>query len=114
MWIIVGGVAVVVVALAVGLGVSLSRRNGDSGWASGTAGSSTATFGNPGSQVTLDDGTTFTYVNEFGGDWAMDPKHPFGIGGKAQSWSPRVGGEDWDWGTHVARGVNLGYVTLRL
>ncbi|PPR05392.1 hypothetical protein CVT24_008006 [Panaeolus cyanescens] len=109
MWIIFGGIAVVVIAVAVGVGVTLSQKNrSNSGWASGTTGTSTTTFGNSGSQVTLDDGTTFTYVNDFGGDWAMDPKHPFGIGGKAQSWSPRVGGEDWDWGVHVARGVNLG------
>jgi hypothetical protein len=56
----------------------------------------------------MDDGTTFTYTNGFGGDWAWDPKDPFQQGGKAQSWSKRVGSEEWDWGTDVARGVNLG------
>ncbi|KAJ7133535.1 glycoside hydrolase family 5 protein [Mycena epipterygia] len=56
----------------------------------------------------MDDGTTFTYTNDFGGDWAADPKSPFTMGGKAQSWSKRVGSEEWDWGTDVARGVNLG------
>ncbi|KAJ6630753.1 glycoside hydrolase family 5 protein [Mycena sp. CBHHK59/15] len=56
----------------------------------------------------MDDGTTFTYTNDFGGDWAADPKSPFALGGKAQSWSPRIGSGEWDWGTDVARGVNLG------
>ncbi|KXN84327.1 putative glucan 1,3-beta-glucosidase D [Leucoagaricus sp. SymC.cos] len=56
----------------------------------------------------MDDGTTFTYQNPFGGDWAADPKNPFGPGGKAQSWSKRIGTEEWVWGQDVARGVNLG------
>ncbi|KAF8157928.1 glycoside hydrolase family 5 protein [Crassisporium funariophilum] len=56
----------------------------------------------------MDDGTKFTYTNEFDGDWAEDPKNPFAPGGKAQSWSKRVGKEEWVWGTDIARGVNLG------
>ncbi|KAJ7177428.1 glycoside hydrolase superfamily [Mycena crocata] len=45
---------------------------------------------------------------DFGGDWAADPKNSFTMGGKAQSWSKRIGSEECDWGTDVARGVNLG------
>lgn len=56
----------------------------------------------------MDDGTSFIYTNNFGGDWAADPKNPFALGGKAQSWSKRIGTEDWIWGTDIARGVNLG------
>jgi glucan 1,3-beta-glucosidase len=52
--------------------------------------------------------TNFTYVNEFGGDFSWDPSLGImGKGGKAQSWSPRVG-EEWDWNTDLVRGVNLG------
>ncbi|KAJ3822386.1 glycoside hydrolase family 5 protein [Lentinula raphanica] len=56
----------------------------------------------------MEDGTKFTYTNNFGGDWAADPTQPFLPGGKAQSWSPRIGAEEWTWGKDVARGVNLG------
>ncbi|KAJ4481901.1 glycoside hydrolase family 5 protein [Lentinula aciculospora] len=56
----------------------------------------------------MEDGTNFTYTNNFGGNWAADPIQPFIPGGKAQSWSPRVGSEEWTWGEDVARGVNLG------
>jgi hypothetical protein len=57
--------------------------------------------------ITLEDGSTFTYNNDFGGEWLADPKKPFDSGGKAQSWSPRVS-EEWVWGEHVIHGVNLG------
>lgn len=57
----------------------------------------------------MEDGTSFTYTNDFGGDWAWNPMQPFGSGGKAQSWSKRIGTEEWIWGTDIARGVNLGY-----
>jgi hypothetical protein len=60
--------------------------------------------------LTFDDGTKYTYKNDFDGDWAFDPKNPFGSGGKAQSWSPRVGSEKWQWGKDIVRGVNLGQV----
>ncbi|KAF8886220.1 glycoside hydrolase family 5 protein [Gymnopilus junonius] len=56
----------------------------------------------------MEDGTSFVYTNTYGGDWAMDPKQPFAPGGKAQSWSPRVGQDTWVWGTDVIKGVNLG------
>ncbi|KAJ3731452.1 glycoside hydrolase family 5 protein [Lentinula guzmanii] len=56
----------------------------------------------------MEDGTNFTYTSNFGGDWAADPTQPFLSGGKAQSWSPRIGAEEWTWGEDVARGVNLG------
>jgi glucan 1,3-beta-glucosidase len=67
-----------------------------------------ATSGGSGSTVTKDDGNTFVYINNFDGDWIDDPAKPFAPGGRAQSWSPRVGNETWVWGQHLARGVNLG------
>ncbi|KAF8887157.1 glycoside hydrolase superfamily [Infundibulicybe gibba] len=64
--------------------------------------------GTTGSVIKADDGTTFTYTNPFGGDWAVNPKNPFAPGGKAQSWGKRIGADEWVWGADVARGVNLG------
>jgi hypothetical protein len=110
----------VVAGVGTGLGVALSKKSsvtttsGASGGPgpspTGSASPSTSTSGGPGSIVTFDDGTKYTYQNNFAGDWAMDSKNPFGPGGKAQSWSPRVGAEEWQWGKDIVRGVNLGQV----
>ncbi|KJA23279.1 glycoside hydrolase family 5 protein [Hypholoma sublateritium FD-334 SS-4] len=121
-WIVLGVAAIVVIAAAVVVGVILSKKHsseessssssssGSSGSAgtSGSGSTNSATSGKTGSKIKMDDGTTFTYTNNFGGDWAMDPTSPFAAGGKAQTWSPRIGSEDWVWGEHIARGVNLG------
>ncbi|KAG6813013.1 hypothetical protein H0H92_014751 [Tricholoma furcatifolium] len=64
-----------------------------------TSSSHNAITGTSGSVITMEDGSSFTYVNDFGGDWVYDPAAPFGPGGKAQSWSKRVGAEEWVWVT---------------
>ncbi|KAF4590747.1 hypothetical protein EYR40_009344 [Pleurotus pulmonarius] len=66
------------------------------------------TAGTDGSLIQMDNGELFMYSNGYGGDWATNPDDPFAPGGKAQSWSKRVGSEEWVWGTDVIRGVNLG------
>lgn len=91
---------------------SASAANGGSqptGTSNGNSGTSAplATTGVTGSVITMENGTTFTYTNEFGGDWVFDPTDPLTGGGKAQSWSPRIG-EEWRWGEETIRGVNLG------
>ncbi|TFK27597.1 glycoside hydrolase [Coprinopsis marcescibilis] len=111
--VVIGVIVTVVVAVAIavvliftigkkgnssGQNSSIGNDGPNGGWTSGTSGSI----------VTMEDGTTFTYTNDFGGEWAAEPKRPFAPGGKAQSWSPRVGTEEWMWGEHVIRGVNLG------
>jgi hypothetical protein len=86
----------VVAGVDIGLGVALSKKNlvtttsgasgGPGASSTGSASPSTSTSGGPGSIVTFDNGTKDTYQINFGGDhWAMDPKNPFGPGGKAQS-----------------------------
>lgn len=107
---------IIVIAVAVPVAVVTGHHSGSSSQAtsSGSAGSGSkgATSGTSGSLITMDDGSTFMYANNFGGDWAADPTNPFLAGGKAQSWSPRVGAEEWVWGQDVARGVNLGWVLI--
>ncbi|KDR83042.1 hypothetical protein GALMADRAFT_113197 [Galerina marginata CBS 339.88] len=119
---LIGVVVVIIVLAAVGaaLGVELSKKgsssngsgsttgSGSGSGSSGGSGSSSSTTGKTGSKIVMDDGTSFVYNNDFSGDWAYDPKQPFAAGGKAQSWSPRVGQEQWVWGTNVVKGVNLG------
>jgi hypothetical protein len=102
---------VVVIAVTVTIPVVFTRsKNGSDGsdGSNGGGNSGDGTSGTSGSTITMDDGTRFTYQNDFGGDWAADPKNPFGPGGKAQSWSKRIGTEEWVWGEDIARGVNLG------
>jgi glucan 1,3-beta-glucosidase len=112
-WIGVGGLVIVAAAIAVGVALALTKKKGStssgggSGGSGGT-GSSSSTSGKTGSKVTMEGGSTFVYTNDFGGDWAFDPKLPFAAGGQAQSWTPRVGQDDWVWGQDVVKGVNLG------
>ena len=61
------------------------------------------TTGGTGSIVTLDDGTTFTYTNNFGGYWVHDPNDPFNNGARAQSWSPALN-ETFRYGVDLIRG----------
>lgn len=61
-------------------------------------------WGGDGSEITMRDGTTFTYRNSFGGHWTSAP---FNDSAKAQSWSPALN-EAWDYGSMRMLGVNLG------
>ncbi|KAG8916642.1 hypothetical protein FRC01_002947, partial [Tulasnella sp. 417] len=112
LFLIIGGIVVfVVVAVAVAVPVAITQgRNSSSGSsASGDARSSpTSPFtGGDGSVITTENGTTFTYVNEFGGTWYDDPNDPFNNNAQAQSWSPPLS-EEWDYQSNPMRGVNLG------
>jgi len=98
---------IIVIAVVVPVAI-LKHQNNLANASSGSDQSENATSGMSGSTITMDDGTKFIYQNSFEGDWVADPKIPFGSGGKAQSWSKRIGAEEWDWGQDVARGVNLG------
>ncbi|KAF8228078.1 glycoside hydrolase [Tricholoma matsutake] len=93
------------IAAAIAIPVALTARktNGTSPANGSSPSNNSQTSGKSGSRITLEDGTSFTYTNNFGGDWAADPKTPFAVGGKAQSWSKRIGTEDWIWGTDIAR-----------
>ncbi|KAI0628401.1 glycoside hydrolase [Trametes polyzona] len=65
------------------------------------------TTGGDGSTVTMEDGTTFTYKNQFGGYWVNDPENPFDNSARPNSWTPALN-ETWNWGTDRIYGVNLG------
>ncbi|KAI0754326.1 glycoside hydrolase superfamily [Daedaleopsis nitida] len=63
--------------------------------------------GGDGSTVTLEDGSTFTYTNSFGGSWYYDPENPFVSSARSQSWTPAIN-ETFKFGQDLIRGVNLG------
>lgn len=106
----------IVIAFAAVVGVPLIvaylKKRSDLSRNSGSPDSHGPTMGKTGSRIITEDGRAFVYTNPFGGDWAADPREPFGVGGKAQEWSKRIGSEEWIWGSDIARGVNLGYVVL--
>ncbi|WRT68809.1 uncharacterized protein IL334_005789 [Kwoniella shivajii] len=129
-WLFIGLPVVLVVIAGVAIGVvvatqkkpSSSSSSGGtkstsgttSGGTSKTGGTSqawnqyvTPSSGGDSDTVTTDLGVQFKYVNKFGGHWAQNPYDPYSVSGKAQSWSPSLL-EEWVWGTHIARGVNLG------
>jgi glucan 1,3-beta-glucosidase len=129
LFIIAGGVAAVllVLAIAIPVAVTLSKKGGSSsdskssstagggGGSSGSAGASAtgkpvaaiAVTGGDGSTVTMDDGSTFTYQNSFGGYWYYDPQDPFHNAAKPNSWTPALN-ETFKWGKDRVFGVNLG------
>ena len=62
--------------------------------------------GGDGSTVTMEDGTTFTYQNPFGGYWYYDPNNPLANNARPQSWVPALN-ETFQYGSDRIRG----YVT---
>jgi len=44
--------------------------------------------GGNGSTITTENGTTFTYINPFGGTWYWDPSDPFNNNAQPNSWTP--------------------------
>lgn len=128
-WLLLGGLALVVVlAVAIPVGVVKSRNSSSSksisssssGSSSTRSGSSTSpaapaasgavgTFGLNGSCLRLDNGSEVTYVNPFGGQWRYDATNPTGPGGRAQEWSRQISpDEKVDWASDHMYGVNLG------
>lgn len=73
----------------------------------GKTGSNLAVTGGDGSKITMEDGTTFTYSNSFGGYWYWDENDPLHDGARAQSTTPALN-ETWNYGVDKIRGVNLG------
>ncbi|KAH7909647.1 glycoside hydrolase family 5 protein [Hygrophoropsis aurantiaca] len=82
--------------------------NSPTGSGTGNPGSPTgATTGGNGSVIVTSDGTTFTYINPFGGFWVSDPNEPFNNNAQVNSWTPPLN-TSWTWGKDKVNGVNLG------
>ncbi|KAG1804107.1 glycoside hydrolase family 5 protein [Suillus subaureus] len=67
----------------------------------------TTTTGGNGSLITMADGTTFTYLNPFGGIWMDNPNDPFNNDAYPNSWTPPLN-SSWTWGVDKIYGVNIG------
>ncbi|KAJ7573996.1 glycoside hydrolase family 5 protein [Mycena floridula] len=92
---------------ATGSGSSSSNGEGSGNPGSSAKPSSAATTGADGSTITTDDGSTFTYSNQFGGFWISDPLDPFNNNAQPNSWTPPLN-KSWTWGQDKIHGVNLG------
>ncbi|KDQ56457.1 glycoside hydrolase family 5 protein [Jaapia argillacea MUCL 33604] len=109
--------AVVVVAVVVPVVLTVGKHKGGStpGAGSGPVGSGQGnpqsptgqTSGGNGSIVITEDGSTFTYINPFGGFWVQDPADPFNNNARPNSWTAPLN-TTWDFGTTRIYGVNLG------
>lgn len=68
--------------------------------ASGGTSSSTNAIvtGGNGSTITSENGTTFTYINSFGGTWYWDPNDPFNNNAQPNSWTPPLN-QSFNFGT---------------
>lgn len=116
---VIGGLIVIIVAVVVPLYFTVIKSHTNSqdnvvspskgASASASASSSSAPAaravitGGDGSKVTTEDGTTFTYQNNFGGYWYYDSEDPFNNGARAQSWSPALN-QTFKWGVDRIRG----------
>jgi glucan 1,3-beta-glucosidase len=59
--------------------------------------------GGDGSEITMEDGTKYTYQNPYGGYWYYDEEDPFNNGARAQSWTPALN-ETFNYGIDKIRG----------
>uniref|UniRef100_A0A0W0FBP2 glucan 1,3-beta-glucosidase n=1 Tax=Moniliophthora roreri TaxID=221103 RepID=A0A0W0FBP2_MONRR len=74
---------------------------------SSSGGKHLAVSGGDGSQVVMEDGTSFIYKNPFGGRWYYDPNDPFNNNAQANSWTPPLN-QSFRHGVDRVRGVNVG------
>ncbi|EJD08278.1 glycoside hydrolase [Fomitiporia mediterranea MF3/22] len=113
------GFLVVAAAVALPVGLIVGRRDNNKNKSDSGSGSDlnpggtdnppnvAVISGGDGSTVTTEDGSTFTYVNKFGGFWVDDPKDPFNNNAQPNSWTPPLN-TSWRWGIDRVYGVNLG------
>jgi len=111
---IVVGVIVIAIAVVVALFFTVIKKNANT--SSGTGGSNGGNnntdgndgnnttpspnilkTGGDGSTITLENGTTITYSNKFGGLWYWDSEDPFNNNAQAQSWTPPLN-QSFKWG----------------
>lgn len=117
-----GAAALVVIAAAVAVPVAITQtKKSSSGYSSSSSSNSGntgstghndnptstgpkgAVTGGDGSIITTEKGTTFTYVNKFGGTWYDDPEDPWNNNAQAQSFTPPLS-QEWDYQNDPMRG----------
>ncbi|KAF6749462.1 exo-beta-1,3-glucanase [Ephemerocybe angulata] len=106
---LVGFVVIAGAVVAILYFTVIKKKDGTS--TSGSAGKNSTTLnvvsGASGSKITMENGTSFTYTNPFGGYWYYDPNDPYKSVARPQEWSPALN-ETFKYGIDKIRGVNLG------
>jgi glucan 1,3-beta-glucosidase len=105
-WAVLGSLALLIAGVVLALYFTVWKKKGGSASDSSTPGAANpsgttqaaAVTGGDGSTVLTEDGTKFTYSNQFGGTWYWDENDPFNSGAKAQSWTPALN-ETFQYGT---------------
>ena len=77
-------------------GADDSPNDADDGGSSGPNTPQLAITGGDGSEVTMEDGTTFIYENTFGGYWVSDPDNPWNNDARPNAWTPPLN-TSWDY-----------------
>jgi glucan 1,3-beta-glucosidase len=90
-----------------GSGGSTSGGGGGGGGSTTPGKPNSKVTGGDGSEVTMEDGTKFTYNNKFGGYWYYDPQDPLNNSARPQADIPALNAT-WKFGTDVIQGVNIG------
>ena len=112
-------ILLIVIVVAVAVPVSLTRKHSGSGSSAASSGGGSGGGGTPnpaspsgaitggdGSVVTMENGQTFTYSNNFGGFWVADPENPFSNNAQCNSWTPPLNAS-WTWGKDKVYGCVL-------
>ena len=104
---LLGSIAAIVVILAIVIpvyffvikpkSVNATAPNPTTSEGSG-AGSIALVTGGNGSTIATENGTTFTYLNPFGGTWYWDPNDPFNNNAQPNSWTPPLN-QSFNFGT---------------
>ena len=68
----------------------------------------TILYGGDGTEVTTEQGVTFTYKNQFGGYFVQDSNNPFNNDAMAQSYTPPLN-TTWDWSKDQVLGSAYGF-----
>jgi glucan 1,3-beta-glucosidase len=109
LWSLLSALLLILIGAGVGVyfGVFAKGRKGGSTSTPTQSGSPTtpkgAITGGDGTLITMDDGTTFTYSNKFGGYWYDDPNDPLNNGAQAQSYTPALN-ETFQYGSDKIHG----------
>ncbi|KAH6903619.1 exo-beta-1,3-glucanase [Coprinopsis sp. MPI-PUGE-AT-0042] len=91
-----------------GDGADFEAHGGDGGGDGGSFNDTSGpTSGGVGSTIRLENGTTFTYSNPYGGYWVHNPADPFNLDATPNTWTPPLN-TTWSWTENRISGVNLG------
>lgn len=102
---VVIGLILLAIVIAIPLVVVHDRQHSNGATVEGTGPhGEVLTSGGNGTEIRMENGTTFTYINNFGGEWRSDLNDD---GARAQNYTPPLS-QTWDYTKNGMMGVNVG------